>query len=128
MAATHSSIAQMKTTFLTITPMIPSGGSLAEALAFYTEHLGFSVVWQSDGMAGIRRDGIGFNIVQNDNREWADNASFSIGVSDLEALYQEYRAVPGDVGPLEVKSWGRREFHMIVPSRICLQFYQHDAA
>lgn len=107
--------------------MIPSGGSLAEALAFFTRHLGFSVVWQSDAMAGIRRDGIEFNLVENDNRTWADNASFSIGVTGLESLYEEYRGVPARVGPLEVKSWGRREFHMIIPSGVCLQFYERGA-
>jgi len=50
----------MKPRLLEIVPLIPSGGSLAAALAFYTEHMGFSVVWQGEGMAGIRRDGIAF--------------------------------------------------------------------
>jgi catechol 2,3-dioxygenase-like lactoylglutathione lyase family enzyme len=118
----------MKATLRSITPLIPSGGSLAEALAFYTDHMGFAVVWQSGAMAGIRRDGIAFNVVENDNRVWADNASFSIGVADLEALYQEYRQIPAEVGPLELKSWGRREFHMIVPSGVCLQFYELEVA
>jgi hypothetical protein len=108
--------------------MIPAGGSLADALGFYTAQMGFSIVWQAGAMAGIKRDGIAFNLVVNDNRAWADNASFSIGVSDLDALYQEYRKIPAQVGPLEQKSWGRREFHMIVPSGVCLQFYQDDAA
>ena len=114
----------MKASFRSITPLIPSGGSLAAALAFYTKHMGFSIAWQDDGMAGIERDDIAFNLVENDNQVWADNASFSIGVSDLEALYQEYRDIPANVGSLETKSWGRREFHMIVPSGVCLQFYQ----
>ena len=74
--------------------MIPSGGSLADALAFYTEHMGFSLVWQGGGMAGIERDDIAFNLVENDNREWAESASFSIGVSDFDALYEEYRDIP----------------------------------
>ncbi len=116
----------MKAIFRSVTPLIPSGGGLAEAVAFYTDHMGFSAVWRDAGMAGIRRDGIEFNLVQNDNQVWADNASFSIGVSDLEALYQEYRKIPAKIGPLEVKSWGRREFHMIVPSGVCLQFYEHE--
>jgi hypothetical protein len=77
-------------------------------------------------MAGIERDRIDFNLVENDNREWAENASFSIGVSGLDALYEEYRDIPAKVGPLEMKFWGRREFHMIVPSGVCLQFYQQD--
>jgi catechol 2,3-dioxygenase-like lactoylglutathione lyase family enzyme len=109
-----------------VTPMIPSGGSLAEAIAFYTQQLGFAVVWQTDGGVGIRRDAIAFNLVKNNNRIWADNASFSIGVSDLDAFYEEYRHAPANVGPLEMKPWGRREFHLIVPSGVCLQFYEEE--
>ena len=108
---------------LSITPMIPTGGSLADALKFYKEQMGFSVLWQAGGMAGISRDAICLNLVKNDNQQWADNASFSIGVSNLDALYEEYRGIAARVGPLEMKAWGRREFHMIVPSGVCLQFY-----
>lgn len=118
----------MKASLRSLTPLVPSGGSLTGALELYTRHMGFSLVWQDGSMAGIERDGIAFNLVENDNREWAENASFSIGVSDLDALYQEYRNLPAVVGPLEMKSWGRREFHMIVPSGVCLQFYQHEEA
>lgn len=79
-------------------------------------------------MAGIERDEIRLNLVENDNQVWAENASFSIGVSNLDMLYQAYRQVPARIGPLELKSWGRREFHMIIPSGVCLQFYQQDVA
>ncbi len=118
----------MKASFRSITPLIPAGRSLAAELAFYTEHMGFSIVWQADKMAGIARDGISFNLVESDNPAWAENASFSIGVSNLDALYEEYRQIPARVGPLEDKPWGRREFHMIVPSGVCLQFYQSEIA
>lgn len=118
----------MKASFHTITPLIPAGNSLAAALAFYTEQMGFSIVWQGGSMAGIMRDDIAFNLVENENQGWTENASFSIGVSDLEALYQEYRHIPAKVGALETKSWGRREFHLIMPSGVALQFYQHEAA
>src|SRR5262249_35639037 len=116
----------MKGTLRSVTPLIPSGGSLADALAFYTTHMGFSVAWQSGGMAGVVRGGVAFNLVENDNRVWAENASFSIGVTDLDGLYEEYRDIPARVGPLEMKAWGRREFHMIVPSGVCLQFYESE--
>lgn len=110
--------------FLTITPLVPAGPSLADALKFYTEQLGFVLAWQGDSMAGVRRGGVELNLVENANRDWADNASFSIGVDDLDTLYQEYQSVAARVGPLEMKGWGRREFHMIVPSGVCFQFYQ----
>lgn len=118
----------MKTTFHSVTPLLPTGGSLPDALRFFTEHLGFAVVWQGGSMAGIERDGVGFNLVENDNREWAENASFSIGVTDLHALFEEYRHIPARVGPLEMKAWGRREFHLVAPSGVCFQFYEEHSA
>ena len=107
-----------------VTPMIPAGRSLDAALAFYVERMGFSLVWRAGNGAGIRRGDVAFNLVVNDNREWAENSSYSIGVRGLDALYEEYRALPARIGPLEVKAWGRREFHMNVPEGVCLQFYE----
>ena len=118
----------MKALFRSVTPLIPAGPRLETALVFYSEHMGYSILWQTDQMAGIERDGIGFHLVVNDNVEWARNASFSVGVSHLDALYEEYRTIPADVGRLEKKSWGRREFHVIVPSGVCLQFYEAESA
>ena len=94
-----------------ITPLIPSGPDFQSALDFYVREMGFTVTWKNAGMAGIKRDGISFHLVENCERAWADNSSFSIGVTGLDALYQEYRDISARVGPLEIKSWGRREFH-----------------
>jgi hypothetical protein len=110
-----------------ITPLLPAGQSLEDELDFYRKELGFTLVWQSGSMAGIRRGEVTINLIENTNREWADNTSCSIGVDDLEELYEEYRKAQARVGPLEMKSWGRREFHMIVPSGVCFQFYQRPA-
>jgi catechol 2,3-dioxygenase-like lactoylglutathione lyase family enzyme len=108
--------------------MVPSGPvGLAASVDFYTRHMGFAVEWQTDSMAGIRRGDVAMHLVENRSVEWAENASFSIGVDDLDALYAEYRDMPANVGPLEMKSWGRREFHLIVPGMVCFQFYQADA-
>ncbi len=117
----------MPSGFLSVTPLIPTGGPLKEALRFYTEEMGFAIVWQDGGGAGIRRGDVAFNLVQNVDRHWAENASFSIGVSNLDELYEEYRGTSARVGPLEMKFWGRREFHMIVPCGVCLQFYSPAA-
>ncbi len=118
----------VKASFNSITPLVPAGSSLREAVAFYTGQMGFSVAWQGGSMAGIIRDGVALNLVENDNRAWAENASFSIGVSDLEALYDEYRHISAKVGELEMKAWGRREFHLIAPTGVAFQFYQREAA
>lgn len=112
--------------FHSVMPLIPTGGTLAEALTFFIAQLGFAVTRQWQDGAIIQRGNVSFMLVPNSNREWADNASFSIGVTDLDGLYQEYsgRAVP--MGPLEMMSWGRREFHMLIPSGVCLQFFQQE--
>jgi hypothetical protein len=115
-------------TFHAATPLLPAAPSLAEDLRFYTEELGFNVIWQVGSMAGIRRGAVAFNLVESDNHNWAENASCSIGVDDLDALYEEYRGVAARVGPLEMKSWGRREFHMVAPSGVCFQFYRIEPA
>ena len=105
--------------------MVPAGPNLAEALKFYTEQMNFTVTWQAGSMAGVQRGAVRLNLIENSNMQWAENASFSIGVDDLDALYREYKSIAAKVGTLDMKSWGRREFHMIIPSGVCLQFYQH---
>ena len=110
--------------FISIAPLVPTGVSLSEAVSYYTEQLGFVVEWTGGSMAGIRRGAIVLNLVENDSKEWIENSSYSIGVSNLDALYEEYRKALVKVTPPEVKFWGRREFHMIAPSGVCFQFYQ----
>jgi len=107
--------------------MVPTGGPLPEALAFYTQQLGFSIDWEGGNMAGVSRDQVRFNLVENSSKEWLDNCSISIGVSDLDALYEEYRQTSSRINPPKVQPWGRREFHMIIPSGVCLQFYDQNA-
>ena len=93
--------------FQSVMPLIPTGASLAEALDFRTRQLGFDVARQWEGGAIIRRGDVSFMLVPNNNREWADSASFSIGVTDPQYLHDEFesRAVP--MGPLEMKLLGR---------------------
>ena len=112
------------TEFKSVTPMIGTGPSFDDELEFYVKHLGFTITWQVQGGAGIRRGDVAINLVENNNREWLENTSLSIGVADLDAFYEEIKAIPARVGALEQKPWGRREVHMIVPSGVCLQFYQ----
>jgi catechol 2,3-dioxygenase-like lactoylglutathione lyase family enzyme len=113
-----------RSAFHDITPLVPAGADFAQAVAYYRDVLGFEIVWQAEEMAGVRRGHVAFNLVRNDERAWADNASFGIGVEDLDALYVEYRTIDARVGPLEMKPWGRREFHIVLPSGVCLQFHQ----
>ncbi len=117
-------MANAKAAWLTQTPLVPTGGSLDEAVAFYTNQLGFVVEWRGGNMAGICRDQVRFNLVENSTQAWLDNSSISIGVTNLDAIWAEYKDVPVRMTPPEMKFWGRREMHMIVPSGVCLQFYE----
>ena len=116
--------------FVSVTPLVPAGPSLEEALRLYVGHLGFHVTWQVPNMAGIERDGVAFNLMQSDDRHWAENSSYSIAVHGLVALYDAWKdSVPARIGALERKAWDRVEFHMVLPSGVCLQFYEavaHD--
>ena len=120
----------MPMSFDSVTALVPAGPSLDDALRLWVGHLGFHVTWQGPNMAGIERDGVAFNLVQNDDRQWAENSSYSIGVHGLVALYDAWKdSVPARIGALERKLWDRVEFHMVLPSGVCLQFYEsvpHD--
>ena len=113
-------------TFESVTPLIPAGSDLRSALDLY-QKMGFSIEWHNAKGAGIRRGSVCFNLVRNGNRDWASNASFSIAVSHLRTLYEEFRNLPANVGPLEPKPWGRVEFHLIVPPGVCFQFYEAES-
>jgi len=119
-------MAEEKAAWLTQTPLVPTGGPLAEVLAFYTQHLGFVVEWQGGPMAGVRRDQVRFNLIENSTREWLENSSISIGVSNLDAIYTEYRDLPCRISPPAIRPWGRRELHIVLPG-VCLQFWQLEA-
>ena len=113
--------------FVSATPLVCAGPSLEDALRLYVGHLGFHVTWQAPGGAGVEREGVAFNLVQSNDRHWAENCSVSIGVRGLVSLYHEYEGIPARMGPMEVKAWGRTEFHVILPSGVCLQFYEAEA-
>ena len=117
-----------KPQFRVVTPLVPTGGDLASSVGYFVAQLGFTCLWQGDGRAGIQRGDVHFILVENDDAHWAEHACFSIGVDDLDVLYREFQHVAGDLGSVGVMPWGRREFHMILPSGVCLQFYQASAA
>ena len=112
--------------FASVTTLLPAGPSLEDALRYYVGYMGFRVLWQGPGIAGIERDGVSFNLFQSDDRHWAENSSHSIGVHDLGALYEELRDIPGRVGRIEEKPWGRVEFHVVEPNGVCFQFYEAE--
>lgn len=113
----------MEAQFLAVTALVPAGANLEAALELY-RRLGFAVEWESPDMAGVRRGNVAFNLVRNDNHDWANNTSFSIGVTDLNALYEDYAKLHLRIKAPALQPWGRLELHMLLPSGVCLQFYE----
>lgn len=113
----------MQTAFRTVAPLIPAGADLDAAIDLYERQLGFTVTYRAPSGAGVQRGDVALHLVRNDNQVWADNSSLSIGVDDLDSLYEEYRDLPFRLKPPEMKAWGRREIHMIVPPGVCFQFF-----
>jgi hypothetical protein len=117
----------MTAAFVSSTMLVPAGVNLAGELAFYVEKLGFAIVWQIETMAGVRRGDVTFNLIASDEPRWSENASCGIGVAGVDALRDEYERAGAKPGALEMKPWGRREFHLITPSGVCFQFYETES-
>lgn len=112
-------------TFGSVTPLIPAGGDLSVAIAFYENQLGFTTTYQDEGMAIVNRDQSSLMLIKNDDRHWAENTSLRIAIVGVEALYADYQARGFEgLRSLGVKPWGTKEFAVIDPTGVCLAFYE----
>jgi hypothetical protein len=83
---------------------------LEQALAFY-EQLGFQTTYQDEAFAIVERDGIDLHL--NSSSEPPKGRSVCwIGVTNIEALYQQYLPTQAIQSPLEAKPWGMKEFFL----------------
>ena len=98
-----------------IAPCFPVG-DLAQALAFYGR-LGFAIAYQGEGFAIVERDGIAlrFTVSEGHSVCW-------IGVTNSEALYQQYVPTGAIQSPLTSQPWGMKEFVLCDPFRNLLLF------
>lgn len=95
---------------------------LAETLAFYSEHLGFTGERWGD-YAILRRDAMEIHFWLAPDRIHPEHTSCYIRGGQVAALHAEFsaRAVPG-LSPFEVKPWDMKEFHLIDPHGNLLRF------
>src|SRR6266516_7715578 len=98
MAATQTS----RSTLISIAPRFPVG-DMEQALAFYAQ-LGFATTYRDGEFAIVERDGISlhFNVSEGHSVCW-------IGVSNIEALYQQYvptGAIQSPPPPFQATPWG----------------------
>ena len=98
-----------------IAPCFPVG-DLAQALVFYGQ-LGFAIAYQDEGFAIVERDGIAlrFTVSEGHSVCW-------IGVTNSEALYQQYVPTRAIQSPLTSQPWGMKEFFLCDPFRNLLLF------
>jgi uncharacterized glyoxalase superfamily protein PhnB len=93
---------------------------LEQALAFYGL-LGFAATYQDEAFAIVTRDGIDLHL--NASAEPPKGCSVCwIGVTNIEALYEQYVPTGAIESPLESKPWGMKEFFLCDPFRNLLLF------
>jgi uncharacterized glyoxalase superfamily protein PhnB len=82
---------------------------MEQALAFYA-HLGFAATDRDGEFVIVQRDGISlhFTLAEGHRVCW-------IGVTNIEALYQQYVPTGAIQSPLTSQSWGMKEFFLCDP-------------
>jgi hypothetical protein len=91
-------------------------GDLSQALVFYGR-LGFAITYQDEGFAMVERDGINLHFTVS-----AGHSVCWIGVTNSEALYQQYVPTGAIQSPLTSQPWGMKEFFLCDPFRNLLLF------
>jgi catechol 2,3-dioxygenase-like lactoylglutathione lyase family enzyme len=102
-------------TLISIAPRFPVG-DMEQALAFYAQ-LGFTTDYRDGEFAIVERDGMSlhFNVADGHSVCW-------IGVTNIEALYQQYLPTGAIQSPLTSQPWGMKEFFLCDPFRNLLLF------
>jgi catechol 2,3-dioxygenase-like lactoylglutathione lyase family enzyme len=121
--------------FIQITPFIHVP-DVEEAIAFFTDVLGFEVHVRMSGYAYLHRETVGLRLFQNQGEDGAPpgNRRFAyyIDVRDVDALYAELkpkldRLPRRDVhGPAD-KPYGQRELAVVAPDGNLIVFGQEVA-
>ena len=96
---------------------------IAETVAFYRDHLGFTPGWQDGGYAILKRDAMELHFWLAADRTHPENTACYIRGGQVAALHAEFaaRGVPG-LSAFEVKPWDMREFHLVDPHGNLLRF------
>lgn len=115
-----------KTEFVNATPGLPSL-NIAKSLAFYTQKLGFQVIYQTEEYLVVVREIIAFDIWLCDNPIIPQNTSCYVWVKNITPLYDEIKAT-GVIRPeneLHDTEWGYREFIVVDEDGNQIYFAEH---
>lgn len=103
-------------TLISMTPQVLVG-DMEQALAFYAQ-LGFAPTMRSEESAIVERDGISLHFAVS-----AGHSVCWIGVTNIEALYQQYLPTGAIQSPhVRSQPWGMKEFFLSDPFRTLLLF------
>jgi hypothetical protein len=69
--------------FLSLVPFVPSGSKYEESKQLFQE-LGFTLNWDSGGMAGFSADECNFILQKFEKKDFADNFMLSVRVTSAE--------------------------------------------
>ena len=117
------------TNFQQVTPFLHVA-DLQKALHFFTDILGFSVPYRSDGYAYVHRETVGFRLLEVEGHEFTPGRrrfAYYVDVNDVDALYAELKPSldtlpPADVhGPVD-KPYGQRELLVLAPDGELIAF------
>ncbi|MDO9222584.1 MAG: VOC family protein [Caulobacter sp.] len=111
-----------------ITPFMHVG-DLAATLDFFTQVVGFEVLFRSPGYAYIEREGAGIRILEAEGAPAPGRRAFRyyIDVRDLDAVHAELKpkldTLPADhvFGPVD-QAYGQRELLILAPDGDLLVF------
>ncbi len=96
---------------------------IQETLVFYTQKLGFSVIYEDTNYLIVRQDEMELHFWLTDDRQFPENTSCYIRGGQIEDLYRTYLAanVPG-LSPFKVRPWNMKEFYVHDPHGNLLRF------
>jgi len=114
-------------TLKALKPFVPSGPDFDRTKSFFRD-LGFTIVWEADGLAELRLGDAAFLLQKIANEELQSNFMLFAAVDDLDAWWEHIRSS----GVLEkygvhakaptMFPWGQREVHLIDPAGVCWHF------
>jgi len=107
-----SSAPSSQPTFTSIAPRFVVS-DLEQALAFYG-HLGFQTTYHDEAFAIVERDGIDLHLNYSPDGPKRHSVCW-IGVTNSDALYQQYLPTNAVRSPLEAKPYGLKEFSVRDP-------------
>lgn len=121
----------MMAQFKTVQPVLPAR-NVAEAIDFYTNKLGFELVFQDEEefpkYAGIKREKVELHLQWHDEKDFdsVEKLTLRFVVEDVDALFEEYKGFElfgMNEEPVETV-WGTYEFSFYDLNNNALFFYR----